>query len=213
MYREIDFEKWERRTTFEFFKDYKDPFFNMAANLDVTRLYRFCKDSDLPFSVAVLYFSIKTANEIREFRLRMVGDKVVEFDRIEATQTILNDDNTFSFCYFPMRDSLNEFVEIGLASREKYGALRSFDVENERIDLIYYSVIPWVSFTSFKHANSGDHRQTVPRMVFGKMFQDGERRLMPFSVEVHHCLMDGYHVGQYFNRFQAHLIQFCNDQY
>ena len=205
MYREIDFEKWERRTTFEFFKDYKDPFFNMAANLDVTRLYRFCKDSDLPFSVAVLYFSIKTANEIREFRRRMIGDKVVEFDRIEATQTILNDDNTFSFCYFPMRDSLNEFVEIGLASREKYGALRSFDVENERIDLIYYSVIPWVSFTSFKHANSGDHRQTVPRMVFGKMFQDGERRLMPFSVEVHHCLMDGYHVGQYFNRFQAHL--------
>lgn len=205
MYLEIDFENWERRPTFEFFKDYKDPFFNMAANLDVTRLYRFCKENALPFSIAALYFSIRTANEMREFRLRMIGEKVVEFDRIEATQTILNDDNTFSFCYFPLRDSLSEFVEIGLASRKKYQALRSFDVENERIDLIYYSVIPWVSFTSFKHANSGDHRQTVPRMVFGKMFEMGDRRLIPFSVEAHHCLMDGYHVGQYFNRFQEHL--------
>lgn len=205
MYQEIDLENWERRATFEFFKDYKDPFFNMAANLDVTRLYRFCKENAMPFSIAVLYFSIATANEIREFRLRMIGKKVVEFDRVEATQTILNDDNTFSFCYFPMEDSLEEFVETGLKSREKYRELKSFDVESDRLDLIYYSVIPWVSFTSFKHANSGDNRQTVPRMVFGKMFTQGDLRLMPFSVEAHHCLMDGYHVGRYFNLFQEKL--------
>lgn len=206
MYHELDLETWERRTTFEFFRDYKDPFFNMAANLDVSRLYRFCKQSDIPFSIAALYFSILTANEIREFRLRMIGEKIVEFDKVEASQTILNvDDKTFSFCYFPMRDSLKEFVVSGLESREKYGRLKTFDVEAGRIDLIYYSVIPWVSFTSFKHANSGDNRQTVPRMVFGKMFEDSGRRLMPFSVEVHHALMDGYHVGQYFEAFQEKL--------
>ena len=205
MYREIDLEAWERRTTFEFFKEYKDPFFNMAANLDVTRLYRFCKEREIPFSIACLYFSIATANEIREFRFRMIDEKVVEFDRVEATQTILNDDNTFSFCYFPMKDSLEEFVETGIQNREKYRALKTFDVEADRLDLIYYSVIPWVSFTSFKHASSGDNRQTVPRMVFGKMFRDGERRLMPFSVEAHHALMDGYHVGRYFNLFQEKL--------
>ena len=159
MYHELDLETWERRTTFEFFRDYKDPFFNMAANLDVSRLYRFCKQSDIPFSIAALYFSILTANEIREFRLRMIGEKIVEFDKVEATQTILNvDDKTFSFCYFPMRDSLKEFVVSGLESREKYGRLKTFVVEAGRIDLIYYSVIPWVSFTSFKHANSGDNR-------------------------------------------------------
>jgi chloramphenicol O-acetyltransferase type A len=104
-----------------------------------------------------------------------------------------------------MKDSLEEFVGSGLQSREKYGRLKTFDVEAGRIDLIYYSVIPWVSFTSFKHANSGDNRQTVPRMVFGKMFEEGGRRLMPFSVEVHHALMDGYHVGRYFEVFQEKL--------
>ncbi len=207
-YHEIDLDSWERKATFEFFRDYKDPFFNIAANVDVSRLYSFCKTRGLPFSIAALYCSIAAANEIREFRLRMIGEKVVEFDRIEATQTILNDDNTFSFCYFPWRETIEEFVEVGRAAREKYGAMRSFDVETERLDLIYYSVIPWVSFTSFKHANSGDNRRSVPRMVFGKMFMQGERRLMPFSVEGHHCLMDGFHIGRYFELFQNKLDSF-----
>ena len=205
MHREIDIGAWNRRAAFEFFKDYKDPFFNIAANLDVTRLYDFCKQQALPFSIACLYFSVAAANEIREFRLRMIGESVVEFDLVEATQTILNDDNTFSFCYFPVRENLAEFVDEGLRAREKYGKLRSFEVESGRLDLIYYSVIPWVSFTSFKHASSGDHRQTVLRIVFGKMFEDGERRKLPFSVEVHHALMDGYHVGLYFNLLQEKL--------
>ena len=207
-YREIDIDTWERRATFEFFRDYQDPFFNMAANVDVSRLYSFCKARKVPFSIAALYCSIAAANQVREFRLRMIGEKVVEFDRVEASQTILNDDNTFSFCYFPWRDTIEEFAESGKAAQENYGAIRSFDVEVGRLDLIYYSVIPWVSFTSFKHANSGDNRQTVPRMVFGKMFEQGKTRLMPFSVEGHHCLMDGYHVGKYFECFQRKLNSF-----
>jgi chloramphenicol O-acetyltransferase type A len=204
-YREVDVDAWERKATFEFFRNYKDPFFNMAANVDVSRLYSFCKGRGWPFSIAALYCSIATANEIREFRLRMIDEKVVEFDRVEASQTILNDDHTFSFCYFPWCDTLDAFIEEGLRSRQKYGALKSFDVEAGRLDMIFYSVIPWVSFTSFKHANSGDNRQTVPRMVFGKMFEQDGKRLMPFSVEAHHCLMDGYHVGRYFNLFQEKL--------
>lgn len=207
-YREIDIEAWERKATFEFFRDYTDPYFNIAANVDVSRLYSFCKERGLPFSIAALYCSAAAANEIREFRLRMIGEKVVEFDRVEATQTILNDDNTFSFCYFPWRDTVEEFAEAGKSARKKYGAMRSFDVETGRLDLIYYSVIPWVSFTSFKHANSGDNRQTVPRMVFGKMFEQGGVRLMPFSVEAHHCLMDGFHIGRYFELFQNKLNSF-----
>jgi chloramphenicol O-acetyltransferase type A len=42
-------------------------------------------------------------------------------------------------------------------------------------------------------------------MVFGKIFDDGPRRMMPFSVEVHHALVDGVHVGKFFNLFQEKL--------
>ena len=202
-YIEVDLDAWPRRTTYEFFKNYADPFFNFSANVDVTKLRRFCRENKLAFSIAALFYAQQVANSIREFRFRWLGDKVVEFESIEATQTILNDDETFSFCYFESRPTVFEYVEAGRASREKYLKLKTFDVEADRIDMIYYSVIPWVSFTSFKHATSGDRTQTVPRIVFGKVFADGGRELMPLSVEAHHAMMDGIHVGRFFERFQA----------
>ncbi|MEP7147729.1 MAG: chloramphenicol acetyltransferase [Acidobacteriota bacterium] len=205
MFKEVDISAWERKATYEFFRDYEDPFFNITANLDVTGLVLFCKRNGLAFSLAALFLSLQTANEIREFRLRILDEKVVEFARVEATQTILNDDETFSFCYFPMQNDIFEFDRTGKIAREKYKALKTFDVEAERVDLIYYSAIPWISFTSFKHASRLNNRQTVPRMVFGKMFEDGATRKMPFSVEVHHAMMDGIHVGKFFNSFQARL--------
>ena len=205
MFKEVDISTWERRSTYEFFLDYEDPYFNIAANLDVTALYRFCKTNNVAFSLAILFESLQSANEIREFRLRMLGEKVVEFDRIEATQTILNDDETFSFCYFEFKDDIVEFDRAGKLARDKYKKLKTFDVETDRVDLIYYSAIPWVSFTSFKHASRHNNRQTVPRMVFGKIFDEGEKKRMPFSVEVHHALVDGIHVGKLFNLFQAKL--------
>jgi len=205
MFREVDIAGWERRTTYEFFRDYNDPYFNIAACLDTTELYRFCKANGLAFSLAALFFSLQTANAIREFRFRLLDGRVVEFDEIHATQTILNDDETFSFCYFERNNDIFEFDRTGRLAVEKYKTLKTFDVESDRIDLIYYSVIPWVSFTSFKHATRGDNRMSVPRMVFGKLFDEGDRKKMPFSVEVHHALMDGIHVGKYFELFQEKL--------
>ena len=202
MMKFVDIENWNRKATFEFFKDYEDPFFNMTANLDVTGLYHFCKENNLSFSLANLFYSLKAANEIREFHFRLKDESVVEFEEIHATQTILNDDETFSFCYFENKETVFEFNEAGKIAVEKYKRLKTFDVESDRIDLIYYSVIPWVSFTSFKHANRFDNRQSVPRMVFGKLFEDAGRKKLPHSVEVHHAIADGFHVGKYFNILQ-----------
>ena len=202
MHKELDLEAWPRRTTYEFFRNYEDPFFNFTANVDVTRLYRFCKENGLAYSLAGLFYSQQTVNAIPEFRIRLVDNKLVRFDEIHATQTILNDDETFSFCYFENKPDVFEYNTAGRAALEKYKALKTFDVETDRLDMIYYSVIPWVSFTSFKHASRIDKTQTVPRIVFGKIFDDDSVKKMPVSVEANHAMMDGLHVGKYFNLFQ-----------
>lgn len=202
MFKPIDVETWNRRNTFEFFRDFQDPFFNITANLDVTNLYSFCKGNGISFSLANLFCSLETANSIKEFRFRLLEGKLVEYESIDATQTILNPDETFSFCYFQRQPDVFAFDKAGIVSIEKYTNLSTFDVEADRIDLIYYSVIPWISFTSFKHASRFDNTQTVPRMVFGKMFEDGGKMKIPHSVEVNHAIMDGIHVGKYFNQLQ-----------
>lgn len=201
----IDTNTWTRRSTYEFFKDYDDPFFNLSADLDVTLLYRFCKEQNLSFSLAALYASLVAANEVREFRIRRVADRLVEFDQIHATQTILNQDETFSFAFYEVKDTIFTFDRESKIARDKYKQLKSFDVETGRLDLIYYSVIPWVSFTSFKHASRHDNSQSVPRIVFGKVFERDAKRLMPVSIEVNHAIMDGFHVGKFFQKFQAEM--------
>jgi chloramphenicol O-acetyltransferase type A len=199
-------EGWARRSTYEFFKDYADPFFNFTAPVDATNAYRFVKANGLSFSLTALHCSLLAANSIREFRIRLLDGRLVEFDRIEATQTILNDDETFSFAYFPMKEDLFEFESEGREATVKYKQLKTFDVQTDRLDLIYYSVIPWVSFSSFKHASMLDRTQTVPRIVFGKLFADGHnRKMLPVSVEANHMIMDGFHVGRFYMKFQEHL--------
>lgn len=208
MFTELDIQSWPRKPTYEFFKDYEDPFFNFTANIDITRLHPFVKANDLSISLSLLFFIMTAANEIREFRIRLVDGKLGEFDTIHPTQTILNDDETFSFAYFEMQPDVFEFNANGKIALAKYRKLRSFDVESDRLDLIYFSVIPWVSFTSFKHATRLDRTQTVPRIVFGKIFDDGPAKKVPLSVEANHTIMDGFHVGKLFNRFQELIDEF-----
>lgn len=202
MFTELDIDGWPRKSTYEFFRNFEDPFINITANVDVTSLYQFSKKNSLSFALTALFCSLRAANEIREFRIRSFEGRLVEFDTIHATQTILNSDETFSFSYFEMKDDVFEFDSFGKAALAKYKGLRSFDVEVGRCDLIYYSVVPWVSFTSIKHATRHDNTQTIPRIVFGKMFEEGAVRKMPMSVEANHMIMDGIHVGKFFVRFQ-----------
>ena len=207
MHRVVDLETWKRKNTFEFFRNYEDPFFNLTAPLDVTRLLEFCKLNGISFSLALIHYSNTAANEIEEFRTRLVGDEIVIYDRIHSSNTLLNDDETISFAYLESRDSLAEFDRTGKAANAHYASLKSFDVETDRLDLVYYSIIPWVAFTSFKHAVRFDNTQSVPRMVFGKYFEDSGRIRIPHSVEVHHALMDGLHVGKYFESLQRLVSQ------
>ena len=205
MYTPVDTENWNRKRAFEFFRPFEDPFFNVTVQMDVTALVETCKTHGLSFAAACLYFSQESANEIREFRIRLLGDQLVEFDRVEATQTILQDDESFSFCYLPWQPDLASYSESARASVMKYKEKRTFDVETERVDLIYYSVLPWLAFTSFKHATKQDPFQTVPRIAFGKYGETSGRTSIPLSVEVNHMIMDGIHVGKYVDLFQEKL--------
>jgi chloramphenicol O-acetyltransferase type A len=48
---------------------------------------------------------------------------------------------------------------------------------------------------------------TVPRFAWGKFFKEGENLKMPLSVQAHHALMDGIHMGKYYKKVQDYLRQ------
>jgi len=73
--------------------------------------------------------------------------------------------------------------------------------------MIHFTTLPWVSFTSFAHARKHDPGDSVPKVAFGKFTEEGGRVLLPISVEVHHALMDGLHVGRYLTRLEEALAE------
>jgi len=81
---------------------------------------------------------------------------------------------------------------------------REFPNEN----LIHFSAIPWVNFTSLSHARSYSFPDSCPKISFGKMMiADDGKRTMSMSVHAHHGLMDGFQVGQFIDCFQELMNQ------
>ena len=75
-------------------------------------------------------------------------------------------------------------------------------------ELIYMTAIPWVSFTSFVHPIHMNPVDSVPRIAWGKYYYDGNTIRMPVSVQVHHALMDGQNVAEYFENVETHFKKF-----
>jgi chloramphenicol O-acetyltransferase type A len=203
----LDIETWSRREQFEFFKDYNNPFFNICTNIDVTNLLGLIRDTKgSSFFIAYHFLSIKAANEVEPFRYRLRGDRILVHDRIHAGTTLLLADETFTFVYFDYTEDFQLFHARAKASIEiaKTGAAR-LDERAAQDDLIYHSVIPWVTFTSISHARKGGGLESVPKIAFGKYREDGDRIRIPVSVEVHHALMDGLHVCRYFEKLESYF--------
>jgi chloramphenicol O-acetyltransferase type A len=209
MARYLDVESWKRRDHFQFYKSYDEPFFGVCADVDVTETLRLCRSRKLSFFVATLYLSIRAVNTIEELRCRIRDGRVLVHDVVHAGSTVLRADETFGFCYFDYVEGFERFRQGAEAALGRFHeAAPGLHPEPGRDDLVYHSVLPWVSFTGFRHARHAAPGDSVPRVVFGRYREEAGRMRMPVSIDVHHALADGLHVGRLFERLQAGLDGF-----
>ncbi|HEX6007484.1 MAG TPA: CatA-like O-acetyltransferase [Burkholderiales bacterium] len=204
----LDLAAWPRRNHFELFRGYDQPFFNVTADVRVSSTYRLCRDAGHSFFLATLYQSLCAANRTEEFRLRLRVDGVWRYDRVHAGSTLLRPDGTFGFGYFDAAPNFSEFQANGRAVIATVRAATELNPEDERDDLLHYSVLPWIHFTSFAHARTRKHLDSVPKIVFGKRYERAGESWMPVSIEVHHALVDGLHVAAFLDAFQEGLDAF-----
>jgi len=208
MAKYLDVTNWARRDVFEFFHGFDKPYFNLCARLDVTRLLALLRDRpDVSVSLAYHYFALRVANEIEPFRYRLKEGKVLVYDVIHGGTTVLLPNETFALAYFNYDENFGKFIgEAERAVKQVQsgdGAFRPSD----RDDMIHFTVLPWVSFTSFSHARNWKREDSVPKIAFGKFTREKDSLLLPISVEVHHALVDGLHVGRYLARLEEVLSE------
>ncbi len=205
----LDLATWPRRELFEFYLPFDKPYFNICTRLDVTNLLsELRRRSGASVSLTYHYLALRAANEIEPFRYRLRQGKVLIHDVINGGTTLMLPNETFTLVYFDYDKSFAKFMEGAKQAldetRSGDGAFRPRHDDDARI---HCTTLPWVSFTSFSHARNWGREDSVPKVAFGKFTQENERTLMPFSVEVHHALMDGLHVGRYLARMEEMLTK------
>lgn len=206
MGRTIDLETWKRREHFLLFRDYDRPHFSLTAAVDVSASYTASRGEGPSFTLAMLFAAMHAANAVEAFRLRLREDRVWCHDAVGIGCTVLRPDRTFGFTYFAHDTSFGRFAAEGKREMERARTATTLSDEREADDAtLHASVLPWIRFTSF--TNAMRREDSVPKLTFGKRYAEGGAWYVPVCVEVHHALVDGIDVGEFFEQFQDRLAR------
>jgi len=202
MSREIDIERWPRKRQYDFFKDFDYPHFNISTNTDITEAFHYTKTKKTSLFKTILYVSMKTINAIPEFRTRIRDNRIIEHDVIHPSFTVDVEDNQFSFCNADYDEDVTRFFQNAenAIRRVRENPFIQSDVAQD--NRVYISCIPWISFTGVMHPIHMHPVDSVPRLAWGKYIINDNTVKLPYSIQAHHALADGYHAGLFFKQFQ-----------
>ena len=202
MKQKLNIETWNRKEHFLFFKQMEEPFFGVTITVDCTKAYDKAKELGVSFFTYYLHKTLVAVNSIEPFRYRIIDNEVYIFDRIDVSSTILREDKTFGFSQIEYSKDLNQFAENTKKEIARIQTTTGLFTREYSENLIHFSALPWINFTSFSHARSFTWPDSCPKISFGKMMKENGKKTMSMSIHVHHGLMDGYHVGEFIELFQ-----------
>ena len=204
--RKIDIEKWNRKNTYNFFKDIDVPRYLMTFDLDVTNFYRYVKKNQFSFYLSFMFVVVNLMNRIENFRYRFIDNEPYLFDQTHPsfTDRIENSEN-FKIVTVLMENDLEEFIKKAKLTSISQGDIFIYPEMEMRKDLVYITTFPWAKYSQVSHAHQLDKYDAIPKLVWGKFEEVNQRLIMPFSIEVHHAFVDGLHVGKLINLLQEKL--------
>lgn len=198
----IDLATWKRRDHYNLYKNLEYPYLNISANVNIDNLYNWSKEQKISLFSCIAYLTSRAANQIPELRLRIRADQVIEHPMVHPSFTVLTDDETFGFAtirYSPDFSEFHQNVTAGIEATKKNPTIHD---EPGRDDMIFLTTMTWVSFTQISHPLPLNPPDSFPRITWGKFFDQGQQRLMPLSLLANHALVDGLHVGKFFELVQ-----------
>ncbi|MEO8530844.1 MAG: CatA-like O-acetyltransferase [Deltaproteobacteria bacterium] len=202
----VDPSTWTRADQFRFFRTYSKPHYAVTSRIDVTHLMARRKALDLSPYRACVFAIGAGVHAVPELRMRFSGDVVTEYDTIELSMTVPLPDGNFRYAYVPFDADFARFDRQMADITAKVAESTSLNANaGERNDLAYLSCMPWLDYSSINNALPGPE-DCIPRISWGKFVESIDRRWsMAMTIEVHHALVDGRQVGDYFTAVQKTL--------
>ena len=148
----------------------------------------------------------RAANSVPEFRRRIHGDGIIEYDWCHGSHTVALPDETYCYCTLDCRMPFDEYLPRAAEAWERAKAASSIEDGEDADSLLFFSSIPWMSFTSVIQPTPSP-ADSNPRITWGKYFRQDDKVLLPLAVLCNHALVDGLHVSQFYSALDRELAE------
>lgn len=200
----VDLQSYARRHWYEHFCQFEIPLTYRTVQIDITDLKAYCKSNNVKFSQTIGFILLRANNHIQEFRHRIVDDVLVEYEKIIPAWTVMTENKVFAIARGVYTDNfaadyqenilIDEHVSKGLVPMST----------SSNLGQIFITINPWTTQTAVQ-APYSKRMASVPVYCVGKMYDDNGRIKVGLGLQVHHGLVDGYHIGHCMNIIERHL--------
>lgn len=192
---QIDLNTWSRRDAFALFSQVEWPFYAVTVPVEVTRVKAVSRERGLPFYLLMVWLCTKAVNSVPSFRLRIRGADVVRLDRSDPSFTSLRPGaEDFQIITMPWEEDSAVFCAHAKTRCETQTSF--LDQKAESDALIYFSCTPWFDFTALTNERPANRDDTIPRLAWGRYYEDKGGLWVHLSIDVNHRTIDGLHIGQ-----------------
>lgn len=211
-YKEIDTSKWVRKTTFEWFKKFSNPTYCFNVKIDVTDIVNYSKQTGSSFFINFLYLICRVNNEVESLRLRYVDDRVLLYDKINATFTVKTTDGSFNNAGVEYVKNYNEFYKLTKEEINRRNGLTD-NSQNYNVwdyDVFYSSCVISIELESISQPLDTNNKNSlnVPRIFWDKYRLENGKYVMLLSMNVSHILVDGEELSKALNLVKKYSANF-----
>ncbi|WP_305970588.1 MULTISPECIES: chloramphenicol acetyltransferase [unclassified Mameliella] len=201
----VDLDTWPRTAQFKWFRGFKKPHYAVTVRMDATHLMKQRKPAGHSLFRASLHAIGCGLHGVPELNMRFRGDSVVRHDRVMLSTPVPRPDGGFNFSYVPFDPDFARFDAGAKAAIEEARNRATLAGNAEGMDgVAYMSCLPWLDFTALD--NAMPHADDcIPRVAWGKIVPEGNGWRMAMGIQVHHALVDGEHLGGFFEGVQTAL--------
>lgn len=199
--QKVDFNSWRRLTHYNTFKDIYIPQFSICSRIDVTNLV----NTKVNFFNAFLFKIMKASNQVNEFKYRIVNGDVFKFEHLDVNFNLLADNNCFVSKRLSYEENYDLFSSKLQSIKDNVPMLGELKIDpSEDMGLVITSYLPWMDIQSINEPIFNKDESFI-KIVYGKYEQVGDKYYLSMSVRAHHGLVDGVHIGQFFNLLQKSI--------
>ena len=207
-FRPINRDTWDRKQYFYYFTKMLPTGYNLNVEEDITSTYSMIKKAGKKFFPAYLYLASRLITQQQEFRIAEHDNQLGYYEVLHPSYAIFHEDDKTMSCMWTEYDpDFNTFYKNYMEDQKQYagnhGILAKQDIPNNNYMV---GMLPWTQFTNYTPIPYGSGNNYFPVLQAGKFFDKDDRKMMPFSISVHHAVADGYHVGLFLKKFQEGML-------